>query len=46
MICEEYPCCGHAWGDCDPYEYDVYKDPHLYCDHDTGHCDIEEYEDE
>jgi hypothetical protein len=51
--CEDYPCCGHTPQDpCDyagPTSEDILADParyHLGCDHETGHCDYEEYEDD
>ena len=46
-MCEDYPCCGHTPGDpCEGTGYDPYKDPHLFCDHNTGHCDAEPYDDD
>lgn len=48
--CEDYPCCGHEWGDCDGSKYgsdeQIKSDPHLLCDHEIGHCEVEEYEEE
>lgn len=41
--CEDFPCCGHTFDDpCDAPAYNPYSDPHLYCDHNTGFCDIED----
>jgi hypothetical protein len=54
--CEDYPACGHTPQDpCDPRSAgipsseDIKADParyHLGCDHNTGHCDYEEREDD
>lgn len=41
--CEDYPCCGHEWGDCNGLKYGsdqaIQSDPHLLCDHEAGICD-------
>lgn len=43
--CEDYPCCGHEFGDCDGSLYGSdesikqYAEQHLYCDHEAGVCD-------
>ena len=43
MRCEDYPCCGHTDGlGCNWTAESVYNDPHLYCDHNTGWCDVED----
>src|SRR5687767_14745113 len=44
--CEDYPCCGHTDGDgCAPLDSHPSAfwaaDPHLLCDHETGHCEVE-----
>lgn len=48
--CEDWPCCGDEWGDCDGSKYgtdeQIKSDPHLLCDHNTGGCEVEEYEEE
>jgi hypothetical protein len=52
--CEDYPCCGHTDGDgCQTlptHTSDYYLDnpalTHLGCDHNTGYCDYEPYEDD
>lgn len=46
--CEDYPCCGHEWGDCNGLKYGsdeaIKSDPHLLCDHENGDCEVD-YED-
>lgn len=45
--CEDYPCCGHEFGDCDGSKYGSdesikrYAKRHAYCDHEAGvyECD-------
>lgn len=48
--CEDYPCCGHELGDCNGLKYGsdeaIKSDPHLLCDHNTGHCDVWDNEDD
>jgi hypothetical protein len=48
--CEDYPCCGHEAGDCNGLLYGsdaaIKSDPHLLCDHNTGICEVEDYEPE
>jgi hypothetical protein len=48
--CEDYPCCGHEWGDCNGLLYGsdeaIKSDPHLLCDHNTGGCEVEDWDDE
>lgn len=51
MRCEDYPACGHTPADpCEPQWYDepdafdTTKNPHAFCDHAEGFCDV--YEDE
>ena len=55
MTCEDYPCCGHEWGDCDGRLYgDVaaqvrkaWETVHGYCEHESGIFNCEEdYESE
>lgn len=42
--CEDYPCCGHEFGDCNGQLYGsdeaIKSDPHLLCDHEAGICDL------
>lgn len=42
--CEDYPCCGHEFGDCNGQKYGstqaIQSDPHLLCDHNTGYCEV------
>ena len=42
--CEDFPCCGHEPGDCNGELYgsdaSIMNDPHLYCDHNTGYCEV------
>lgn len=45
--CEDYPCCGHTDGlGCNWTPESVYSDPHLFCDHNTGYCEIEDANDD
>jgi hypothetical protein len=52
--CEDYPCCGHTdGGGCQTTpemtsEYYLRNpaETHLGCDHNTGYCNYEEYDDE
>lgn len=48
--CEDFPCCGHEMGDCNGLKYGsdeaIQADPHLLCDHNTGHCDVEDREED
>ncbi len=47
--CEDYPCCGHEWGDCNGLLYGsdeaIKNDPHLLCDHENGDCEVD-YDDD
>lgn len=47
-VCEDYPCCGHERGDCNGRLYGsdaaIQADSHLLCDHNTGGCEVEDYE--
>lgn len=51
-LCEDYPCCGHTDGDgCQTlprHTSEFYRrnpaETHLGCDHNTGHCDYEDWE--
>lgn len=42
--CEDYPCCGHEFGDCNGELYGsteaIQANPHLLCDHETGYCNL------
>jgi hypothetical protein len=46
--CEDYPCCGHEWGDCNGEKYgsdEVIKEytmAHVMCDHENGIYECEE----
>lgn len=50
--CEDYPCCGHTpqdpcskqWYD-DPKAFDSSVNPHCFCEHEYGMCDVD-YDDE
>lgn len=48
--CEDFPCCGHEPGDCNGELYgsdaSIASDPHLYCDHNTGYCEVWDDEEE
>jgi hypothetical protein len=48
MTCEDYPCCGHEWGDCGGQKYgsdeSIKNDPHLLCDHENGECELAEFD--
>jgi hypothetical protein len=52
-MCEDYPCCGHTaqdpceaqWYDA-PDAFDPSVNPHCFCDHEYGECDVDDYEDE
>ena len=50
MTCEDFPCCGHEWGDCEGQKYgsdeSIKNDPHLLCDHENGECGLAEYDDD
>lgn len=45
--CEDYPCCGHTaenpcerqWYD-EPDAFDLSKNPHAFCDHENGECEV------
>ena len=43
--CEDFPCCGHEYGDCNGQKYGsdeaikAYAMEHVYCDHEAGWCD-------
>jgi hypothetical protein len=49
-MCEDYPCCGHTpldpcgreWYD-EPDAFDVRKNPHALCDHESGDCEVGYY---
>ena len=51
--CEDYPCCGHTpedpcerqWYD-EPGAFDPRVNPHVFCEHEYGICEVDEYEDE
>lgn len=48
--CEDFPCCGHEYGDCNGLKYgsdeSIKSDPHLLCDHEAGDCELaDEYDD-
>lgn len=52
MYCEDYPCCGHTDEDpCSPQWYDAPDafdpsvNPHCFCDHSDGWCEVEVDED-
>jgi hypothetical protein len=42
--CEDFPCCGHEYGDCNGLKYGsdeaIKSDPHLLCDHENGDCEV------
>lgn len=42
--CEDYPCCGHEFGDCNGLLYGsdeaIKADPHILCDHELGDCSL------
>jgi hypothetical protein len=48
MYCEDYPCCGHTaddpctaqWYDA-PDAFDPSVNPHCFCDHSDGWCEVE-----
>ena len=50
--CEDFPCCGHEFGDCNGLKYgsdeSIKSDPHLLCDHENGDCEVDrdDYDDE
>lgn len=53
--CEDFPCCGHEYGDCNGLKYgsdEAIKaqlwGAHRDCDHEAGlyHCDDEDFDDE
>jgi hypothetical protein len=49
--CEDAPCCGHTaldpgrreWYD-EPGAFDPIRNPHCFCDHAEGWCNVDEYE--
>lgn len=51
--CEDYPACGHTtadpcarqWYD-EPGAFDTTRNPHAFCEHEHGFCDVDEYDDE
>lgn len=51
--CEDYPCCGHTpddpcgrqWYD-EPGAFDPQANPHCFCEHEYGICEVDEYDDE
>lgn len=45
--CEDFPCCGHTYDDpCGGSTYNPHTDPHLYCDHEVGFCELPDSYDE
>ena len=50
--CEDYPCCGHTpsdpcarqWYD-EPYAFDTSVNPHAFCEHEFGICEVDDYDD-
>ena len=52
-MCEDYPCCGHTdqdpcqsqWYDA-PGAFDTSVNPHCFCEHEFGQCDVEDYDEE
>lgn len=50
--CEDYPCCGHEWGDCNGLRYgsDEYikenASRHFDCEHEHGFCNAYDDQDE
>lgn len=50
--CEDFPCCGHEYGDCNGLKYGsdesikAYVASHFLCDHEAGHfaCEDAHYE--
>ena len=50
--CEDYPCCGHTpedpcerqWYD-EPGAFDPRVDPHVFCEHEVGICEVD-YDDD
>ena len=50
--CEDWPSCGHEWGDCNGLLYGSdeaikqYAELHVYCDHEAGIFCCEDDEDE
>lgn len=47
MRCEDWPCCGHTDGlPCDWVAPDRSADPHAYCDHENGSCEVGDYFDD
>lgn len=51
--CEDYPCCGHTpddpctreWYD-HPDAFNPLVNPHCFCEHEYGICDVEPYPDD
>lgn len=51
--CEDYPCCGHTeqdpcrreWYD-HPDAFNPSVNPHCFCEHEYGICEVEEYDDD
>ena len=51
--CEDYPCCGHTaqdpctreWYD-HPDAFNPLVNPHCFCEHEYGICEVDEYDDE
>jgi hypothetical protein len=45
--CEDYPCCGHTpldpcerqWYD-EPDAFDTTRNPHAFCEHEFGICEV------
>lgn len=46
--CEDYPACGHEWGDCNGLLYgsdEAIKEHtmrHINCDHEAGWCSLDD----
>lgn len=51
--CEDFPCCGHTYEDpCGPQWYDAPDafdtrvNPHAFCEHAEGWCDVDDYDED
>lgn len=48
--CEDFPCCGHQYGDCNGLKYgsdEAIRQSflgHAYCDHEAGIFECEDYD--
>lgn len=46
--CEDYPACGHEWGDCNGLKYGSdesikeWAQKHVFCEHEHGFCNLDE----